>query len=382
MNWQQLLLEIQQSHYEGILFVGVLALVLIAIFIAIAERLSSKQQVRYNSANSNLIPAPGMVKDAKNGKEKTRKEVKIAHSKVEAGRAKAVVKEDFFPEALVPNLPENLLPKKLLIAKHGWTEELADLCKKEGLNGIFIILPLYKDFYPHIKQGYAELAQQERFMRLYISRLGDPRFDIETGLSLWAVDPDESALPALVELLGNRDEDVRMAAVNFLSQLKDKRTIPYLVGALMQPQRYVVARVVEVLVCFGNTAAIALSRLLPELSGQAQLTVLESLSVFPPTYPMKPIYECLLAPREQVRMFAARVFGESRCREAIPSLVEALNDVSWQVRAAAIKSLGQLGAIEAYQEIKKMEDDDAWYVRVNCKEALNVLKQTEIFVVS
>ena len=270
---------------------------------------------------------------------------------------------------------QSLLPKKLLLARHGWNEELEELCKREGIKSVFTVLQVYNELDEEIKKGYLALAFREKWMKQYISRLGTAMFDVETGLQLWRVAPDETVFAQTVDLLSSYDEEVRMCAVHFLSGMKDTRTIPYLVAALMQPQRYVAARVVEVLESFGNTAATVLSRLLPELSGQAQLTVLESLSVFPPNYPMTTILECLCAPRDQVRMFAARTLGDSLCFESVPMLIDCLTDTSWQVRAAAVKSLGKLKAQEAHAKIKELENDDSWCVRANCKEALAGLQE-------
>ncbi|MCL2816954.1 MAG: HEAT repeat domain-containing protein, partial [Clostridiales bacterium] len=133
---------------------------------------------------------------------------------------------------------------------------------------------------------------------------------------LWKLAPDGEILPLLVDLLGNGDEAVRVAAAEALPLINDKRAIPYLAGALMQPQRYEPARVAEVLHGLGPASAVILTRLLPEMNSTSQETLLDALALFEPGYPLQPLLDCLNASEERVRAAAARVLEKNGARGA------------------------------------------------------------------
>ena len=368
MTWQGFYEELLANPYALMIISAAVVLILAALCVAVIRRLSRRKSARvYHHAAGKQV----YVGKSADNKKMPRS---ADNNPVEEAAMRPIpkplpVKNTAEAEAL----PQSLLPQKLLIAKHGWTEELAYLCKHEGINSVFLVLPIINELYPDIRAGYLRVAEDEKWLKQYISRLGNPGFGVDTAVILWDLLFDEALFPMLVELLANRDDNTRAAAGELLMRIKDKRSIPYLVAALMQPQRYVAARVVEVLSVFGDTAAIVLSRLLPNLSGQAQLVVLDSLSLFKPTYPMTPLFDCLNAPREQVRMFAARALGENMCTESEHILIECLNDSSWQVRAAVVKSLGQLGLPTSLPAVRRLENDEAWCVRANCKEAIKNL---------
>ena len=63
-----------------------------------------------------------------------------------------------------------------------------------------------------------------------------------------------------------------------------------------------------------------------------------------------------------VRTQAAAALGEVGGDEALPPLVEALNDGDWGVRAAAVRALGELGRLEAADAVAELayrEPDDS-----------------------
>ena len=371
MIWQSFYDELLANPYALIAVSAAVVLILAALCVAVIRGLSRRKS-SFNTGSRDKQVYVGKNTDVKKAS-KTADNNPVAVDEEPALRPipKPAPVKNTAAETEPP--PDSLLPQKLLIARHGWTEELAYLCRHEGISSVFLVLPIINELYPDIRAGWLRVAEDEKWLKQYFSRLGNPRFDVGTAVRLWELIPDETLFPLLVELLANRDDNTRTAAGELLSGIRDKRSIPYLVAALMQPQRYVAARVVEILSVFGDTAAIVLSRLLPNLSGQVQLVVLDSLSLFKPTYPMTPIFDCLNAPREQVRMFAARTLGENKCLESEHILIECLNDTSWQVRAAVVKSLGQLGLVTSLSAIRRLENDEAWCVRANCREAIKIL---------
>jgi HEAT repeat protein len=70
----------------------------------------------------------------------------------------------------------------------------------------------------------------------------------------------------------------------------------------------------------------------------------------------------LMSPAPVLRLEAARAAGELDLQDAVPSLIDLLEDVDDDVRRAAIWSLGQLGGAAANEALLRLldraEDED------------------------
>ncbi|NOZ29359.1 MAG: DUF4062 domain-containing protein, partial [Chloroflexi bacterium] len=78
-----------------------------------------------------------------------------------------------------------------------------------------------------------------------------------------------------------------------------------------------------------------------------------------------------------VRRAAAQALGKLEASEAIPSLIQLLQDEAWFVRRAAAEALGKLEAREAIPTLIQLLQDEAWPVRQAAAEALGKLEASE-----
>ncbi len=92
-------------------------------------------------------------------------------------------------------------------------------------------------------------------------------------------------------------------------------------------------------------------------------------------YNQPPSKEVLLSamkkhPLSDVRSKIASVFGETREKEAVPGLIEALKDTNEWVRSSAAEALGEIGDKVAVPElIEALKDTNEW-VRISAAQAL------------
>jgi HEAT repeat protein len=72
--------------------------------------------------------------------------------------------------------------------------------------------------------------------------------------------------------------------------------------------------------------------------------------------------------RERIK--ACRALGRLARVEAVPLLLEALDDEAWVVRAQAAAALGRIGDARAVRALEQALADSAWWVRANAADAL------------
>jgi len=225
-----------------------------------------------------------------------------------------------------------------------------------------------------LKGPYADdlrrIIGQEKLLLLYSRILGQADYQPYTLAAAWRECPDPSILPVFVELLASREKAVQMAAVRLLTTLNEPACLTHLASALLQPHRYVPARVAEVLVALGESAAWLLCYLLPEIPSESKPLVLSVLGQMQPGYPLEQVIACLKDKDVQVRRAAAATLGDANAMTAMPELCKAAADENWAVRAAVAKALGQIGEPAARLFLQKLAEDEVWIVSINAREAL------------
>lgn len=217
---------------------------------------------------------------------------------------------------------------------------------------------------------------EENLMLLYAGTLGQADYQPYSLAAAWRECPDPAALPAFVELLASRDKAVQMAAVRLLTTLNEPGCLTYLASALLQPHRYVPARVAEVLVALGESAAWLLCYLLPEITGESKPLVLSVLGQMQPGYPLEQVIACLNDEDVQVRRAAAATLGDANALVAMPELCKAVTDENWAVRAAVAKAMGQIGEPAAQMFLQRLAEDEVWIVSINAREALRKIESS------
>ena len=73
---------------------------------------------------------------------------------------------------------------------------------------------------------------------------------------------------------------------------------------------------------------------------------------------------------ERERIKACRALGRLARDEAVPLLLEGLEDEAWVVRSQAAVALGRIGDGRAVRPLEQALTDTAWWVRANAAEAL------------
>jgi len=218
------------------------------------------------------------------------------------------------------------------------------------------------------------LLLDECWLGQYAAGLKDKDKSKEVLLKAWRLFPDVKLLPELVELLADKDENVRMTAVWLLTSIKDERSLPYLVAALLRPQTYLPARVSEVFAAFGLEAANLLAGLLPKVKDEHKLIILQVLGQFESGYQLAPLLDCLDNSSAEIRAAAIKALGDSNYHEVKDVILPLSHDSAWQVRAAVAKALGQLKVHTANDRLRQMLIDESFLVRANAKEALDILE--------
>lgn len=179
-----------------------------------------------------------------------------------------------------------------------------------------------------------------------------------------------------IKALGAKGEIERLTATVVLSRIKNKRIIKPLITALGEPDRYVPARVAEVLVAFGSEAVEPLVKSLAELPEQTRCMVIAVLEELADNRAVPALAKELLHSSVEVRQSAATALGEIGGPEVLDNLIPLLKDSDCKVKSRVAKALGKLGSHRAVPALEEALNDEAWLVRTNAREALETINRT------
>lgn len=189
-----------------------------------------------------------------------------------------------------------------------------------------------------------------------------------------------AAVAALVDLMSDESDDVRVAAARSLAAIGDPQAVEALTLALADSSRWTAATVAADLVEMGTPAVPTLI----EIAGAAEagrpgaheaaVTAVRVLGEIRDPRAETVLIELLgRAKNLNVRARAAAALGAVGGPLAPPALRDALGDTAWQVRAQAASSLGALGDRGSVPALSTAIEDANWWVRRNCAEALGLL---------
>ncbi|CAE6718398.1 hypothetical protein R69658_01245 [Paraburkholderia aspalathi] len=185
------------------------------------------------------------------------------------------------------------------------------------------------------------------------------------------------AVEALCEALADRAEDVRDAAAQSLSNLKDPESGPLLAPWTTHDDPFVRQAALRGLreLRFAGALEPALAALSASEDG-VRLEAVSVLGWLKSERALGPLTAVAAQdPSAAVRRAAIGALGISAAAtdETIAALLSALRDAAWQVREEAAATLGKLRALSAQDALIAALSDDYWQVRLQAVRALGKL---------
>lgn len=179
-----------------------------------------------------------------------------------------------------------------------------------------------------------------------------------------------------IEHLGDRTPEVRLHAAKGLARCGNPDVVPRLLAMLETECPWLVARLTDIIVEFGNDAVPHLldwlrSVPIDERPPEATETVARTLGLIGERTACPALIELLGTDEPLVRAAAAAALGRAGTPDAVPALVTTLeHDEDWRVRAKAASALGHLSDPRATEPLGRALRDPAWWVRQNAAVAL------------
>jgi HEAT repeat protein len=178
---------------------------------------------------------------------------------------------------------------------------------------------------------------------------------------------------SLIIALKDEDYEVRTHAAWVLGELKDSQTLSHLIFAFNDQSFNVRKYAVGAVKKLGTPEAIeALIHALSHKNQDVRLYAAWGLARLGYSQGMENLISILNNKNEDspLRDSAAKALGEIVCQEAVPPLIECLQDEYSLVRRDAAEALGKIGSVEAVQPLIERLGDEEWNVRSNAAEAL------------
>lgn len=229
----------------------------------------------------------------------------------------------------------------------------------------------------HITDYLEEEGQVERAARGLRSR---SRWRRASAAVLLGRMRSDAAVAALVDLMGDESDDVRMVAARSLAAIGNPAAVDALSTALADSSRWTATTVAADLVEMGPAAVPTLIEIASAAESdrpgahEAAVTAVRVLGEIRDPRAEPVLIELLEgADNLNVRARAAAALGALGGPIAPPALRAALKDAAWQVRAQAASSLGALRSQESVAALSAAITDREWWVRRNCAEALGAL---------
>lgn len=293
-------------------------------------------------------------------------------------RRRRVEEDHQRPKVFVPvessgaDIDTILLPldQRIAACRGGLDQDTAGRILQHSPRSLADIVTAYDKCQSAVQTDLSRLVREARLMENYCARLGEEQYSQGVLVDAWARFPDNEVLRGFVELLASPDEAVQMRGVRLLSAIQEPKTLSMMMMALVQPERYVPARVAEVFISMPQQSGPLLAYMLPEIDEKYKQTVLDIIAQTRATFPPENVVACLRHHSFHVRAAAATALGESRMSEPVPELIIAANDRRWQVRAAAAKALGQIGDMRGITILEALSQDKEGWVAANAEEAL------------
>ena len=188
-----------------------------------------------------------------------------------------------------------------------------------------------------------------------------------------------AAVPPLLELLGDRQVNVRLAAIDALGDIGCDQGLMPLIPLLEDPEPAVAWRAQEALCRSGRDVGIEVVRYLERTRNvHGSKAAVESLRWLHPRKAESRLRTIGLARRSRLRAQTAgalAAIGTETCETLLQAL---LYDPSPLVRAHAAKALGQMGRDLSVPALRAALVDESWEVRLEAARALVGMREPGI----
>ncbi|MCP3981100.1 MAG: hypothetical protein GY716_17520 [bacterium] len=177
----------------------------------------------------------------------------------------------------------------------------------------------------------------------------------------------------LAAALGDEVAEVRLRAAAALGVLGGVSAVRPLIHSLSEDNRWATIRIADIITDMGPDVVDELVAAFPELNENARVATLEILAGIGDRRTAPWLRERLDDDSADVCSRAAAALGAVGDTDAGPRLQQALEHDAWPVRAMAAKSLGMLLYAPAIADLCDLLRDREWWVRINAAEALRTL---------
>lgn len=226
----------------------------------------------------------------------------------------------------------------------------------------------------------ADLAEAEALPWI-IERLAQDsseqvRTEAARALAGW---DDTEVVQALAEALSDPATEVRQAAADSLTELKQASSGEPLLAWLDHADPFVVSSVLRALRELRLPAAALPAQAALQASDERvrreAVSLLGWLKYQPAAASLAQL--ALTDANLEIRKVATGALGFSHTPETSHSLIQALSDTAWQVREEAANTLGKLAVPTALPSLIQALDDAYWQVRLQATRALAKLKNRQ-----
>lgn len=197
------------------------------------------------------------------------------------------------------------------------------------------LLPLESGDVEQYKKGLTD--QDPKIRALSAERLGDAG---GSGIS-----------ELLFEAMADKNEEVRLAATAALKKLRDPSVAFRLAQALRDPNKWLPARVAEVLVSLGQASVPALHAEINHHDPIVRGYVIEILGEIGDVSAAESLQQALSDTDANIRLKAAEALGSLSHPGSVEYLAGVLEDPEFKVRIQAVKSLGKTGGGQAARHL-------------------------------
>lgn len=214
-----------------------------------------------------------------------------------------------------------------------------------------------------------ELGYVERYLAALTSPRWWTRAEAAENLGLAGA---TRATGKLVAALDDDESEVRLRAAKALGLVGGRAAVLPLLKALAEPNRWSTIRIADILSDMGREVVHELMDAFPRLNRHAKLAALDILGRIHSLDAVPWLLQHLEDAEADVRARAAHAVGAIGVVDAAEPLRRALTDPAWPVRAMAAKALGRIHDAEAIPQLCAALRDREWWVRANAAEALRL----------